>query len=331
MAPPTRWGIVSAGRVCNDFVAVLNTMPRKDHVVVAVAGRGFENAKKFAALHNIPKVYASYEELARDPDVEVAYIGSRPSGTTGTASKLMLEHGKARSMPRSRLTDERQADGGSHPTWRPRNGSFSWRVSGAASCRMYKELHRELESGSIGDPLYIHVTAGYDMRHLVRLFQKSLGGSVMLDAGHLLPQPHRRGSSTRTCPARWWPSVDVIEGEGVESGVCRLRWSSANGRLANFASSSVLKLPTTAQIVGTKGTHKAGFYPSGVPPRWRPPSGKRTATFPARPGAVLLRQHIGPAVRSGRSEALHPRRYCWKVQICHTRTPERWQYLWTRS
>lgn len=37
--------------------------------VVAVAARKLENAQDFAQKHNILRVYGSYEELARDPDI----------------------------------------------------------------------------------------------------------------------------------------------------------------------------------------------------------------------------------------------------------------------
>lgn len=37
--------------------------------VVAVAARKLEDARNFAQKHNILRVYGSYEELARDPDI----------------------------------------------------------------------------------------------------------------------------------------------------------------------------------------------------------------------------------------------------------------------
>lgn len=78
---------------------------------------------------------------------------------------------------------------------------------------MYKELHRELESGSIGDPLYIHATAGYDMRHLVRVFQKSLGGSVLLTLGIYCLNLITRVFG-EDVPRKVVAVGDVIEGEG---------------------------------------------------------------------------------------------------------------------
>lgn len=43
---------------------------------VAVAARNADRAAEFAKLHNIPKSYASYEELLCDPLVDVVYVGS---------------------------------------------------------------------------------------------------------------------------------------------------------------------------------------------------------------------------------------------------------------
>lgn len=85
---PTKWGIVAAGRISNDFVVALSTLPREDHQVVAVAGRNFENAKKFGERHGISKVYATYEELARDPDVEKHPSAQRTEVSRCATSRL---------------------------------------------------------------------------------------------------------------------------------------------------------------------------------------------------------------------------------------------------
>ncbi|PNJ41326.1 DHDH isoform 5, partial [Pongo abelii] len=55
--------------ISSDFTAVLQTLPRSEHQVVAVAARDLSRAKEFAEKHDIPKAYGSYEELAKDPNV----------------------------------------------------------------------------------------------------------------------------------------------------------------------------------------------------------------------------------------------------------------------
>ena len=65
----TRWGIISAGAISNDFVAALQLLSKDEHEVVAVAARSLQNAEKFAAKYGIKMAYGSYSELAKDPNV----------------------------------------------------------------------------------------------------------------------------------------------------------------------------------------------------------------------------------------------------------------------
>lgn len=67
-----RWGIVTAGKISNDFVNALNSYPDKgDQEIVAVAARDKNRAAEFAKTHNIKKVFGSYQELARSNDIGI--------------------------------------------------------------------------------------------------------------------------------------------------------------------------------------------------------------------------------------------------------------------
>jgi len=68
------WGILSTGHIAGRFAGALKMLP--DAELYAVASRTKKNADEFARLHNIPKAYGSYEELAADPDLDVIYIGT---------------------------------------------------------------------------------------------------------------------------------------------------------------------------------------------------------------------------------------------------------------
>lgn len=62
---PIRWGIVTAAKICNDFVNAFNSYPDKgDVVIAAVAARDKTKAAAFAKQHNIPQVFDSYQALA---------------------------------------------------------------------------------------------------------------------------------------------------------------------------------------------------------------------------------------------------------------------------
>jgi len=64
----TKWGVVSAGKICHDFVTAVRSIDGNEHEFVAVAARDINSAKQFASTHEIPKAYGSYEELAKDPE-----------------------------------------------------------------------------------------------------------------------------------------------------------------------------------------------------------------------------------------------------------------------
>lgn len=61
--------------------------------LVAIAARNLSSAQEFAKTHNISKAYGSYEELAKDPNVEVAYVGAINTVHLDVTI-LLLEHGK---------------------------------------------------------------------------------------------------------------------------------------------------------------------------------------------------------------------------------------------
>ena len=53
----TKWGIVSSGKICHDFVNAIQALENNaDHEIVAVAARKIASAKEFAAKFNIAKV-----------------------------------------------------------------------------------------------------------------------------------------------------------------------------------------------------------------------------------------------------------------------------------
>ncbi|KAM9113395.1 trans-1,2-dihydrobenzene-1,2-diol dehydrogenase [Pangshura tecta] len=71
----TRWGICSAGKISHDFLVALKTLPATEHQAVAIAARDLSRAQDYARKQGIPRAYGSYEELARDPNVDVVYVG----------------------------------------------------------------------------------------------------------------------------------------------------------------------------------------------------------------------------------------------------------------
>ena len=87
-----RWGIIGLGKIANKFATDLASI---EHVeLVAVASRNIQNANNFAEKHNAKKAYSSYEELAKDTNVDAVYIAT-PHSFHKEHAILCLQNKKA--------------------------------------------------------------------------------------------------------------------------------------------------------------------------------------------------------------------------------------------
>ena len=87
-----RWGIAATGDITRRFAQAVKRVD--DAELVAVASRKQETADRFADEFDIPRRFASYENLAAFEGVDAVYIGTPHSLHTPNAI-LMLDHGKA--------------------------------------------------------------------------------------------------------------------------------------------------------------------------------------------------------------------------------------------
>jgi len=83
-----RWGIISAGKISSDFTKAIAAT--KGATAAAVAARSANAAAQFASQHSIPKSYGSYDDLLRDPDIDVVYVGSIADSHSKLATKSIL-------------------------------------------------------------------------------------------------------------------------------------------------------------------------------------------------------------------------------------------------
>ena len=92
MRQAIRWGILGTGNIAHQFAQGL--AHAGDATLVAVGSRDSRTAKAFADSFGIPRRHASYEALARDPDIDVVYV-STPHPMHRDNRILLLEQGKA--------------------------------------------------------------------------------------------------------------------------------------------------------------------------------------------------------------------------------------------
>ncbi|MBN2878012.1 MAG: Gfo/Idh/MocA family oxidoreductase [Clostridia bacterium] len=87
-----KFGVIGLGRIAHEFC---NDLLRSDKAMLyAVASNSEDRGKEFAEKYGAKKVYSSYEELAKDSDVEIIYIAT-PHVFHKENAILCMENGKS--------------------------------------------------------------------------------------------------------------------------------------------------------------------------------------------------------------------------------------------
>lgn len=266
----TRWGIVSAGKISNDFTLCLLNMPKEEHVVGAVGARSLESAKAFANKFGIPKAYGSYDELFEDKDIDVFYIGAMHSNHYALALKL-LNGGRNVVCEKPLCLNVRQTK--SLVEAARRKNVFFMEGLWSRFFPVYGELKKQLKECTIGKPIALTCTFGVKLG-FERLQDPKLGGSVTLELGCYLVQLALLVFGEK-------PIKVVASGHLYESGTDEL--SSfillfKNGGVANLMCSWSVDMKNVARIFGTEGSIEFEIF--HAPTEITTPSGKKIFKLP---------------------------------------------------
>lgn len=175
-----RWGILSTGRIAGVFAEALQSLD--DARLVAVGSRDADSAAAFGDRFNIPRRYASYEELAADPDVDIIYVAT-PHALHAENCLLCLRHGKAVLCEKPFTINARQA--AEVIAVARERGIFLMEAMWTRFLPAIVRLRELLAAGAIGEVRMIASDFGFrasvDPRS--RLFDPALGGGSLLDVG----------------------------------------------------------------------------------------------------------------------------------------------------
>lgn len=175
-----KWGILAPGKMSAKFTKGIKILENSE--LYAVGSRDMERAQKFAAEFGFSKFYSSYEELAKDPDVEVIYVAS-PHSYHREHTLLCLRNGKNVICEKAfgintgeveeMIKEARKQD------------LFLMEALWPPFQPFYKKALQILDSGILGRPLHLHgffsFIPPYDP--LDRKFNLALGGGSLLDIG----------------------------------------------------------------------------------------------------------------------------------------------------
>ena len=73
-ASTIKWGVIGLGNIAHQFARDLALI--KEAELYAVASRSINKAKDFGAKYKAKKMYGSYQELMKDPEIDIIYIAT---------------------------------------------------------------------------------------------------------------------------------------------------------------------------------------------------------------------------------------------------------------
>ena len=175
-----RWGIIGLGKIANKFAQDLLTIP--DAELYAVASRNQEKANEFAAKYDAIKAYDSYEDLAKDKNIDAVYIAT-PHSYHKENSIMCLQHKKAVLCEKPFAMNAEEVD--EMIAVAKENNVLLMEALWTYFLPHYQYVLGLIKSEKFGKVLKLEADFGFkpQMDMSSRVFKKSLGGGSLLDIG----------------------------------------------------------------------------------------------------------------------------------------------------
>jgi predicted dehydrogenase len=244
--PPIRWGILGTGRIAGVFAEGLKA--QHDAKLVAVGSRTAASAQRFADKYSVPRVHASYADLAHDPEVDAIYVATPHPGHMEETLRC-IDAGKAVLCEKPFAINTAQAQiriEAAQAANVPLMEAMWTRFLPAV--RKAVEL---IESGAIGELRMIQSDFGFrtNVNPKGRLFDLNYGGGGLLDVGVYCVSLSVMLLGAVNSVA----GLADIGSTGVdEQGAAVMRFHG--GKIAYFSTGVRTTTPMEATIIGSEGS-----------------------------------------------------------------------------
>ncbi len=242
------WGIIGPGKIAGKFASDLNFFA--DARLLGIASRELERAKLFSQKYNATKYYGSYEELAKDPKIDIVYIAT-PHTLHFENTMMCLRHGKSVLCEKPMGINSNEVKAMVKEA-RLRN-LFLMEALWTRFIPATEKMLQLIEEDAIGNINFISADFGFkaDTNPLDRTYNKKLGGGSLLDIGIY---PIYLSILTLGVPKNIDAMARISE-TGVDS-YCAILLDYQNGQKAVLNSTFEANTPTEAHIYGNKGRIK---------------------------------------------------------------------------
>ncbi|KAK3096517.1 hypothetical protein FSP39_000946 [Pinctada imbricata] len=276
-----RWGICGAGKISNDFCSALKTLPDTEHEIVAIAARSVDRAKEFGDKFGARKAYGSYDELAADSEIDIAYVGVIHTRHI-PLTKQMLSAGKHVLCEKPLCFSLKQAQ--EIIQLAKDKNKLLMEATWSRAFPIYRKIREEIDSGSLGDIQLVTASFCLPIIHVERLKNIDLGGGSLLDIGMYTVQfanwvfKNEKPVSIK--------AVATLSENGVDEDGCIIM-SYKNGAKASLTYTAKCLAINGAYVFGNKGSIqiKDNFW---CPTEATLPSGKATNDVPQGPSPYFF-------------------------------------------
>ena len=247
------WAVLGCGVIANEMAVALQKQGRH---IYAVGNRTREKAVLFAEKYGIQKVYAQYDEMFTDPEVDAIYI-TTPHNTHIAFMKQAIANGKHVLVEKAVTLNSGELS--EALSLAEEKGVIVAEAMTIFHMPIYRRLHEILQSGKLGAVNLMTVNFGsfkeYDMNN--RFFNRNLAGGAMLDIGvyalslcrwFMTSKPEQVKSIVKMAPT----GVDEQAG---------LLLMNAEGQMATIMLSLHSKQPKRGMISCEKGYIEIMEYP----------------------------------------------------------------------
>lgn len=170
--------ILGAGSIAEKMAETINQI--EEATAYAIASRDYKKAKAFADKFGFKKAYGSYEEMVKDPEVELVYIAT-PHSHHFEHTKLCLNNGKHVLCEKAFSVNAKQAE--EMINLATSKKLFITEAIWTRYMPIRKTLDEVISSGIIGEPYILTANLGYVINHKQRLIDPMLAGGALLDVG----------------------------------------------------------------------------------------------------------------------------------------------------
>lgn len=240
-----RWGLLGSGKIAKKFAADLALV--KGAELVAVGARALASAEAFALQFGIPHAHGSYQELVKNPAVDVIYVAT-PHSHHHEHGLLCLHHKKAVLIEKAFTINARQAKELIDAA--RANNVFLMEAFWTRFLPHYLKTKEMIAEGKVGNIQSVIAEFGFKPTPPVsqRIYDPALGGGSLLDIGvypvflalDILGKPDQIHA--------WMKAATT----GVDEQ-CGIQFKYSNGAMAQLFSSFNSNLATGADIAGDAG------------------------------------------------------------------------------